>query len=69
MKPADDDILRRQPIVNSSRAADDDPTLIEIEAGVAIRDEISAANNFFRVNACTVLPFHSLNGGASDQCW
>jgi hypothetical protein len=33
--------------VNSSRAADDDPTLIEVEAGVATLDEILAANNFF----------------------
>jgi hypothetical protein len=31
--------------VNSSRAADDDATLIEIEAGVATSDEILAANN------------------------
>jgi hypothetical protein len=44
--------LQRWPIskrVNSSRAVDDDPTLIEIEASVATRDEISAANNFFAV--------------------
>jgi hypothetical protein len=50
MKPADDDALQRWPVskrVNSSRAADDDPTLIEIEAGVATADEILAANNLF----------------------
>jgi hypothetical protein len=44
------DTLQRWPVakrVNSSRAADDDPTLIEIEAGVATRDEMFAANNFF----------------------
>jgi hypothetical protein len=32
MKPADEDVLQRSPVskrVNSSRAADDDPTLIE----------------------------------------
>ena len=48
MKPADEDILQRWPVskrVNSSRAADDDPTLIEIEAGVATPAEISAARN------------------------
>jgi hypothetical protein len=35
MKPADDDTLKRWPAskrVNSSRAADDDPTLIDIES-------------------------------------
>jgi hypothetical protein len=49
-KPADEDILQRWPVskrVNSSRAADDDPTLIEIEAGVATSDEIAAVTNFF----------------------
>jgi hypothetical protein len=48
MKPADDDTLQRWPVskrVNSSRAADDDPTLIEIEACVATADEILAATN------------------------
>jgi hypothetical protein len=34
--------------VNSSRAADEDPTLIAIEAGVATPDEISAAANYFK---------------------
>jgi hypothetical protein len=41
MKPADEDTLQRGPVpkrVNSSRAADDDPTLIEIEVGVATSD-------------------------------
>jgi hypothetical protein len=61
MKPADEDTLQRWPVskrVNSSRAADDDPTLIEIEAGVATRDEILAANNFFaRVRFPPSLPF------------
>ena len=50
MKPADEDILQRWLVskrVNSSRAADDDLTLIEIEAGVATSDEIVAASNFF----------------------
>jgi putative SOS response-associated peptidase YedK len=50
LKPADEDTLQRWPVskrVNSSRAADDDPILIEIETGVATSDEISAANNFF----------------------
>jgi putative SOS response-associated peptidase YedK len=50
MKPADDDTLRRWPVskrVNGSRAPDDDPTLIEIEAGVAASNQILAANNFF----------------------
>jgi hypothetical protein len=49
MKSADDDTLQRWPVskrVNSSRAADDDPTLIEIDAGVATSDEILAANYF-----------------------
>jgi hypothetical protein len=48
MKPVHDDTLQRWPVskrVNSSRAADDDPTLIEIEAGIATADEISAATN------------------------
>jgi hypothetical protein len=46
MKPADDEVLQRWPVskrVHSSRAADDDPTLIEIETGVAT--EILAANS------------------------
>jgi hypothetical protein len=30
-----------------SKSADDDPTLVEIDAGVATSDEISAADNFF----------------------
>jgi hypothetical protein len=50
LKSADEDTLQRWPVskrVNSSRAADDDPTLIEIEAGVATSDEILAANNSF----------------------
>jgi hypothetical protein len=50
MKPADEDTLQRWPVskrVNISRAADDDPTLIEIEAGVAASNQILAANNFF----------------------
>jgi putative SOS response-associated peptidase YedK len=50
MKPADDDTLQRWPVskrVNSSRAPDDDASLIEIEASVATRDEILAANNSF----------------------
>lgn len=50
MKPADEDVLQRWPVskrVNSSRAPDDDATLIEIEASVATADEILAANNFF----------------------
>jgi hypothetical protein len=41
--------LQRWPVskrVNSSRAADDDATLIEIETSVATADEISAANDF-----------------------
>jgi putative SOS response-associated peptidase YedK len=49
MKPADENTLQRWPVskrVNSSRALDDDPTLIEIEAGVATSDEILAATNF-----------------------
>jgi len=32
--------------VNSSRAADEDPTLTEIEVGAAMGDEIAAASNF-----------------------
>jgi hypothetical protein len=50
MKPADDDTLQRWPVskrVNSSRAADDDAMLIEIDKVVATLDEILAANNFF----------------------
>ena len=50
MKPTDEDILQRWPVskrVNGSRAPDDDPTLIEIEAGVATSDEILAATNVF----------------------
>jgi hypothetical protein len=50
VEPADEDTLQRWPVskrVNSSRAADDDPTLIEIEASVAIADEIVAAEDFF----------------------
>ncbi|HEY2412990.1 MAG TPA: SOS response-associated peptidase [Pirellulaceae bacterium] len=46
MKPADEDVLQRWPVskrVNSSRANDDDPTLIEIEKSVATADEILAA--------------------------
>jgi|GEM_PF-2595583 putative SOS response-associated peptidase YedK len=48
MKPANDDILQRWPVskrVNSSRAPDDDPTLIKIELGVATSDEIIATAN------------------------
>ncbi len=48
-----DDTLQRWPVskrVNSSRAADDDPTLIEMEAGIATLDEISAAANYFARN-------------------
>jgi hypothetical protein len=50
MKPAAEDTPQRWPVskrVNSSRAADDDPTLIEIEPGVATSDERLAAGNFF----------------------
>jgi hypothetical protein len=50
MKPADEDTLQPWPVskrVNSSRAADDDPTLIDIEVGVATSEEIFAANNSF----------------------
>jgi putative SOS response-associated peptidase YedK len=46
MEPADEDTLQRWPVskrVNSSRAADDDPTVIEIEAGAATDDEVAAA--------------------------
>jgi hypothetical protein len=42
------DILQRWPVskrVNSSRAPDDDPTLIKIELGVATSDEIIATAN------------------------
>ena len=49
MKPADEDVLR-WPVskrVSSSRAADDDATLIEIEAGITTPDEILAADNSF----------------------
>jgi hypothetical protein len=40
--------MQRWPVskrVNSSRAADDDPTLVEIEARPAAADELSAARN------------------------
>jgi hypothetical protein len=50
MKPADEDTLQRWPVskrVNSSRAPDNDATLIDLEAGVATPDEILAADNFF----------------------
>jgi hypothetical protein len=50
LKPADEDTVQRWPVskrVNSSRAADDDQTLIEIKAGVATADEIVAAEVFF----------------------
>jgi putative SOS response-associated peptidase YedK len=50
MKPADDDTLQRWPVskrVNSSRAPDDDASLIEIEASVATSSEILAANSTF----------------------
>jgi hypothetical protein len=50
MKPADDDTLQRRPVskrVNSSRAADDDPTLVEIEGGLATRGGMLAATNVF----------------------
>jgi hypothetical protein len=50
MNPADDDTLQRWPVskrVNSSRAADDDPTLIEIGADVATADE-----NWLRISSC-----------------
>jgi hypothetical protein len=43
---ADEDALQRWPVskrVNSSRAADDDPTLIELEKAVATADEVTAA--------------------------
>ncbi len=46
MKPAGDDVLQRWPVskrVNSSRAADDDPSLIAIEGSVATSGEIMAA--------------------------
>lgn len=46
MKPADDDVLQRWPVskrVNSSKAPDDDPSLIAIEGGAATSDEIMAA--------------------------
>jgi hypothetical protein len=47
----DEDTVQRWPVskrVNSSRAPDDDATLIEIDTSVATPDEIVAANNFFR---------------------
>lgn len=46
MKPADEDILRRWPVskrVNSSRAKDEDGSLIALEASVATSDEALAA--------------------------
>lgn len=49
MKPADEETLQRWPVskrVNSSKAPDDDPTLIEIEAGVATASEVLSAANF-----------------------
>jgi hypothetical protein len=50
LKPADEDTVQRWPVskrVNGSRTPDDDPTLIEIEGGVAASNQILAANNFF----------------------
>jgi hypothetical protein len=50
LKPADEDTVQRWPVskrVNGSRTPDDDPTPIEIEAGVAASNQILAANNFF----------------------
>jgi hypothetical protein len=47
--------VQRWPVskrVNGSRTPDDDPTLIEIEAGVAASNQILAANIFSRVTAC-----------------
>jgi putative SOS response-associated peptidase YedK len=46
MKPAGEGKLQRWPVskrVNSSRAEDEDPTLIAIEKSVATADEIFAA--------------------------
>ena len=50
MKPTDEDTLERWPVskrVNSSRAADVDPTLIEIEAEGCNNRQILTAHNFF----------------------
>jgi putative SOS response-associated peptidase YedK len=50
MKPAGDDVLQRWPVskrVNSSRAADDDPSLIAIEGNVATSGEIMAATTAY----------------------
>ncbi len=49
MKPANDDVLQRWPVskrVNSSRAPDDDPSLIAIEGSVATPDEVMAATMY-----------------------
>jgi hypothetical protein len=46
MKPAREDVLQRLPVskrVNSSRAADDDGSLIEINGSIATSDEVLAA--------------------------
>jgi hypothetical protein len=46
VKPADDDVLQRWPVskrANSSRAPDDDASLVAIEGSVATSDEFMAA--------------------------
>jgi len=48
--PAPNDVLQRWPVskrVNSSRASDDDGSLIAIEGSVATSDEVMAATNAF----------------------
>jgi hypothetical protein len=69
MKPADEDVLQRWPVskrVNSSRAADDDPTLVEIEPSVATAEEILAAKILLCVSACKISTFLTVQFEFSD---
>jgi hypothetical protein len=61
LKPADEDTLQRWPVstrVNSSRAADDEATLIEIEAEIVTPHEIAAANKLVRARVCVSVFLH-----------